>query len=272
MGVPSLHALQSPSAAAPLRKPNQRVRALLGQLPRPPERTTRWLRRVALAVAAALLAVSLIGSIYLLTLPAVGDAGARARKIMISHHESPTVTPTPTRLVDAVISTEDEHFNDNVVLNVLSGVGRAAVAIAESNPDPGGSTIDQQLAKALYGDTSGVLGTVRQIGLGIKLGFTYSGHQILAMYLNVNYYGQGYWGVTQAAAGYFHTSPSQLTWAEAAMLGGLLEAPSAYDPVTHFSLAKQRQQHVLNQLVTNGYLTRTQANAAYAAPLPLTRP
>jgi membrane peptidoglycan carboxypeptidase len=232
----------------------------------------RWLRRAVLALAATLLTLIAIGAIYLLTLPGVGDAGARARRIMASHHESPTVMPTPPRLVDAVISTEDEHFNDNVVLNVLSGVGRAALAIIGSNPDPGGSTIDQQLAKALYGDTGGVLGTVRQIGLGIKLGFTYSGRRILAMYLNVNYYGQGYWGVTQAAAGYFHTTPSQLTWAEAAMLGGLLEAPSAYDPVTHYSLAKERQRHVLEQLVANGYLTRTEANAAFAEPLPLTQP
>ena len=73
------------------------------------------------------------------------------------------------------------------------------------------------------------------------------------------------------AHGYFGTSPYQLTWGEAAMLAGLPQAPSAYDPLRHFSLARLRQRHVLDQLVVNHYLTAAQANAAFRQPLPLRR-
>jgi membrane peptidoglycan carboxypeptidase len=64
-------------------------------------------------------------------------------------------------------------------------------------------------------------------------------------------------------------SPDDLDWAQAALLAGLPEAPSAYDPLEHLRLAKLRQRHVLNQLVVNHYLTVAQANAAYGAPLGL---
>ncbi|HWF55905.1 MAG TPA: biosynthetic peptidoglycan transglycosylase [Solirubrobacteraceae bacterium] len=228
------------------------------------------MRRAALAVAALVVLFLAAGGVYLLTLPGVGDAPARADRIMAAHGESVRVRPTPARLADAVIATEDEHFDDNIVVNVVTGAGRAALAAVQASQDPGGSTIDQQLAKALYGDTGGLFGTLRQIGLGVKLALTYSKQQILAMYLNVNYYGQGYWGVTQAAEGYFHTAPASLSWAEASMLAGLLQAPSAYDPVVHFALAKKRQRHVLDQLVANGQLTRSEAAAVYDARLPLT--
>ena len=93
--------------------------------------------------------------------------------------------------------------------------------------------------------------------------------QILDMYLNAVYYGNGYWGDAAAARGYFGTTPASLDWAQAAMLAGLPQAPSAYDPLEHYALAKQRQRHVLDQLVVNHYLTRRQADAAYAEPLDL---
>jgi penicillin-binding protein 1A len=202
------------------------------------------------------------------SLPSVGDAPRRARAILRVHHErGPMVVPA--RLATAVIATEDEHFDEDVVLNVATGIGRAGVAVLQGQANPGGATIDQQLAKALYGQRGGVLGMLRQIGLGVKLGASYSHHEILAMYLNVNYYGNGFWGVRQAAEGYFHTAPGRLSWAEAAMLAGLLQAPSAYDPLTHPAAARARQRHVLSQLVANRDLTAGEAASAARARLPL---
>jgi penicillin-binding protein 1A len=75
-----------------------------------------------------------------------------------------------------------------------------------------------------------------------------------------------------AARGYFHTTPDRLDWAEAALLAGLPQAPSTYDPLEHLAVARQRQLHVLDRLVVNHYLTRAQANAAYRERLPLTAP
>jgi membrane peptidoglycan carboxypeptidase len=232
----------------------------------------RWLllaRRVLLAAAGVIGVVFAAGGVYLLTLQGVGDAQQRARRIMRAHGESVAVLPTPRRLVDAVVSVEDEHFYNNAVINVLTGAGRAALATLQTSQDPGGSTIDQQLAKQLYGRGQGLASTLREIGLGVKLAAHYPQHQILEMYLNVVYYGNGFWGVQQASEGYFHTAPSQLTWGEASMLAGLLQAPSAYDPLEHYVLARERQRHVLSQLVVNHYLTRSEATGALDARLPL---
>jgi penicillin-binding protein 1A len=218
-------------------------------------------RRAALAVGAVVMVLVIAGVVYLESLPGVGDAETRARQIMASHHQDGSM-PAPLRLVDSAVSVEDEHFYDNVAVNVASGMGRALVAAVEGGGDTGGSTIDQQLAKQLYGGSS-----VSDIGLGVKLALSYSPRQIIAMYLNVAYYGHGYWGVAQAARGYFGATPARLTWGEAAMLGGLLQAPSSYDPLAHPALARSRERHVLSQLVVNDYLSARTASAALAAPL-----
>jgi len=232
-------------------------------------RRARIARRALAGAAGLVVLLFAAGAVYLASLQGVGDAQARARRIMHAHGESVGSLPTPPRLVASVVSVEDEHFYDNVVVNVVTGAGRAALAALQTSQDPGGSTIDQQLAKQLYGHGHGVGSTLREIGLGVKLAVRYSKQQILQMYLNVVYYGHGYWGVEQAAEGYFHTSPSQLTWAEASMLAGLLQAPSAYDPLEHYALGRQRQHHVLMQLVVNHHLTRAQATAIFDAGLPL---
>jgi len=232
-------------------------------------RRVRTVRRVVVILAGFVVLVFAAGGVYLLTLQSVGNAPQRTRRIMRAHGESVASLPTPRKLVDAVISVEDEHFYDNVVVNVLTGAGRAALAALQTSQDPGGSTISQQLAKQLYGQGHGLGSTLREIGLGVKLSLDYSKQQILAMYLNVVDYGHGYYGVQRAAAGYFHTTPAQLTWAQASMLAGLLQAPSAYDPLEHYALGRQRQQHVLMQLAVNHYLTRAQAAAIFSAGLGL---
>ena len=227
-------------------------------------RLLRALRTTLLLIVAVLVLALTAGAVYVATLPGVGDARDRAQRLMAVHHEPPGM-PVPSRLAAAVIVTEDEHFDANVVLNVATGAGRAGLAVLNGGSNPGGATIDQQLAKRLYGHGAGLGGTLRQIGLGIRLGLHWSHHELLAMYLNVNYYGNGFWGVRQASEGYFHTAPARLSWAQAAMLAGLLQAPSAYDPLTHPALARERRAHVLDQLVGNGKLSASQARVASAA-------
>ncbi|HVB52995.1 MAG TPA: biosynthetic peptidoglycan transglycosylase [Candidatus Acidoferrales bacterium] len=229
----------------------------------------RWLARVGLAAGGVVVVLVLAGLGYELSLPAVGNAEARVTVIVRSHQGAVGGLPVPSRLGKAVVAVEDEHFYANAVVNVFDGVARAAVASLNTNGDPGGSTIDQQLAKQLYGQGTGVSASLRDLALGVKLSVSYSHSRILAMYLNVVYYGNHYWGDVAAAQGYFGLAPDRLDWAQAAMLAGLPQAPSAYDPLRHFALAKQRQLHVLNQLIANGDLTSAQAHAAYQAPLKL---
>lgn len=236
---------------------------------RPQRRRGRWLIR-ALAVLVALI-VCLFGAaaVYVSTLPGVGDAVARVHRILAVHHGTYNRLPLPKELSQAVISVEDEHFYSNFVINILDGAGRAALATLHTTDDPGGSTIAQQLAKQLYGRGSSLGAVLREIGLGVKLSLGYSKPEVLNMYLNAVYYGHGYWGDAAAARGYFATKPDALDWAQASLLAGLPQAPSAYDPLEHYALARQRQRHVLDQLVANHFLTRAQAQAVFDQPLGL---
>jgi len=166
-----------------------------------------------------------------------------------------------------VVAVEDEHFYSNIFVDIIDGAGRAVLASGTSG-DPGGSTIAQQLAKRLYADGTGITTTFEQLGFAVKLSFQYSKPQVLDMYLNAVYYGNGYWGAEAAAEGYFGLSPRSLDWAEAAMLAGLPQAPSAYDPLEHLQLAKTRQFHVLARLVATETITKVEANAAGRERLP----
>jgi penicillin-binding protein 1A len=85
------------------------------------------------------------------------------------------------------------------------------------------------------------------------------------MYLDDGYYGHGFYGLTAASEGYFGAQPADLTWAQATLLAGLFQAPSAYDPFQHPEAAANRQAHVLNRLVDVGTLTRAEADGIAAA-------
>jgi membrane peptidoglycan carboxypeptidase len=220
-------------------------------------------------MVAMLILLAVAATVYLLTLPGVGDAEARVEAVLARHGGRALPLPPPSRVAEAVVSTEDEHFYDNVVFNVAAGAGRAAVAALGTSEDSGGSTIAQQLAKGLYGHVGGIGGTLEEIGLGVKLSLAYSHEQVLGMYLNSIYYGNGFWGIVDAARGYFGVSPRQLTWGEAALLAGLPQAPSAYDPLHHPGLARLRQRHVLGQLVANGHLSAAEADIVSREQLPL---
>ncbi len=79
------------------------------------------------------------------------------------------------------------------------------------------------------------------------------------MYAQVAYFGHGFYGLRDAACGYFNTAPQNLSWSQASLLAGLPQAPSDYDPLTYPQLASQRQHHVLDRLVAVGALTVAQA-------------
>ena len=227
------------------------------------------IKLMGLGLGGLLLALVAAGAIYLLTLPAVGDAEARVQAILDAHGGTVEPAPPPARLAEAAVAVEDEHFYSNVAVNIADGAGRAALATLQGGGDPGGSTIDQQLAKLLYPHGSGLGGTLEEIGLAVKLSLEYSSQDILSMYLNAAYFGNGYWGEAAAARGYFGVSPRRLSWAQAAMLAGLLQAPSAQDPLRHPAVARARQRQVVDQLVDNHYLSPERGRAVLAEPLAL---
>ena len=231
-----------------------------------PRRLRKWVLRGAACIAAAIVVLGVAGGIYLYSLPRVGDAEARVGAILAAHGGTPGAIPPPARLGEAVVAVEDENFYSNVAVDIVKGAGRAAFAVLQQGGDPGGSTIGQQLAKTLYPHDGGLGGTLEEVGLAVKLSLRYSKDRILNMYLNSVYFGNGYWGDVAAARGYFGASPRRLSWAQASLLAGLPQAPSAFDPERHPRLARRRQLHVLDQLVDNSDLSQARADAASREP------
>ncbi len=222
---------------------------------------------LCILVAAALLGLS----------PSVDHAEERVAALVGAHQVrdlgtvSESADAVPPKFTAALVATEDARFFSHHGIDSLGMVRAGWVALTGSGEDPGGATLDQQLAKQLYfgGEQGGSWTTVEQVALGVKLDALYPKTQILEMYGAVVYFGHGYYGLDAASHGYFGLRPSQLSWGQAALLAGLVQAPSAYDPLAHLDLAQSRQRHVLDRLVDSGDLTPVQADQAAAAPLHL---
>ncbi|RBY89770.1 biosynthetic peptidoglycan transglycosylase [Blastococcus sp. TF02A-26] len=227
-------------------------------------RGRRLLRRMAAAGLGGVLLVLLLGAAAWLATPGVGDARDRADALLAVHGAPPLTGELPERVSVAVLATEDSRFADHVGID-WRGALRAPWG-ALTGEDLGGSTLDQQLAKNLYEDgANDALARVRSVVLAVKLDAHWSKEELLRMYLDTAYFGHGFYGVTAASEGYFGLAPDQLSWPQASLLAGLLQAPSAYDPLEHPERAAARQEHVLDRLVDVGALTRAEADDVGAA-------
>ncbi len=178
-------------------------------------------------------------------------------------------------VVKATLATEDRTFYSNSGID-LGGIVRAAIANYQHHKvKQGGSTISQQLVKQVYIGTNAPADVQRKLKeaiLAIELNREYSKNQILEMYLNTIFYGSQTYGIEAAARSYFQSNAHDLTLAQAAMLAGLPQAPTQYNPVVNFQSAKQRQAQVLAAMVGEKYITAAQAEAAYAVKLQITPP
>ncbi|MHB1712377.1 MAG: transglycosylase domain-containing protein [Acidimicrobiales bacterium] len=242
--------------------------------PQRKRRLGRLVRRLLLVAAVAISFLVVATGSLVLAVPSVGSAAARVRSHLALHHAPVHPSPPPPRIAAAVIATEDHAFNDPPGVDIAYGGLRYFYEhLVLGKPSQGGSTIAQQLAKLLYTkDRTGPLSKMEEIGLALKLEITYSHSQLLTLYLNAAYFGQGAYGIDQATATYFGRSPSQCTWAQASMLAGLLQAPSAYDPYAHPRLARQRQLEVIGELAGTGILTPAAAHRVARSPLGLRSP
>ncbi|MGZ4540746.1 MAG: biosynthetic peptidoglycan transglycosylase [Blastococcus sp.] len=222
-----------------------------------------WGRRIVGALVRAVLVVLvlgvlLVGAGWALT-PPVDDASTRVAGELSAHSAPALKGPVPARVADALIATENSRFYSTPGVDPVSVV-RAPFALVLGR-DQGGATLEQQLAKNLYENGSQALTARLAEGvLALKLDRAWTKQQILRMYLDDGYYGHGFYGLTAAAQGYFGVRPADLSWAQASLLAGLFQAPSAYDPVVHPDVARARQAHVLDRLVAVGTLTRAQAD------------
>jgi penicillin-binding protein 1A len=220
-------------------------------------------------IAAAVLVVvagALGLGVLVLACPSVGNAPRLVDALLAAHHAPSDEGRIPARLGQALLATEDSRFYHDPALDPL-GVGRAVLGMVSGNGNDGGATIEQQLAKMLYAPGTTVEAELEQVGVAFRLDAMYSKAHILAMYLDAAYFGDGAYGCTAAAEHYFGLPPGELSWAQASLLAGLVQAPTEYDPHGHLALARLRQSHVLARLVATGALAPAQATTIYAAPL-----
>lgn len=162
-------------------------------------------------------------------------------------------------LKNAVIATEDRTFYENNGVNFK----RFFLAVATLGKFGGGSTITQQLAKNAYlSQDQTIKRKAREFFLALELTKKYSKAEILTMYLNNSYFGNGVWGVEDASRKYFGTSAANLTVDEAATLAGMLKGPEVYNPYYSVENATNRRDTVLAAMVDADKLTKSQAKEA----------
>lgn len=193
------------------------------------------------------------------------------KKIGEFFRERRTLVPydkIPKDLVHAFLAAEDDQFFQHKGINPQA-IFRAALAnLRAGRSVQGGSTITQQVAKTLLLSSEKTLTRkLRDILLAIEMEKNLSKEDILYLYLNQIYFGQGAYGVEQAAQTYYRKPVSKLTLPEMAILAGLPQAPSGYSPVRNPLRAKERQNYVLHRMADVGYISKEQADKAVKEPV-----
>lgn len=225
------------------------------------------LRAIGVVASLVLLAIMAFGALLLAT-PSVGNAPALARAQDLAHHVAYPGPAVPARFAAALVATEDKRFYSEPGIDLLA-VGRVGISYVTGHGIQGGATLYQQLAKLLYthGSSASAADEAEQVALAFKLYLTYTRPQILQMYADVAYFGNGFYGLAAASCGYFGVEPAGMSWPQAALLAGMVQGPSVDDPLTNPANARAREAHVVGRLVATGELTPAQGRAALAVPL-----
>ena len=167
-------------------------------------------------------------------------------------------------LQNAVVATEDRSFYKNSGINY----GRFFLAIWTAGRSGGGSTITQQLAKNAYlSQDQTVERKAKEFFLALEINKKYSKKEILTMYLNNAYFGNGVWGIEDASKKYFGVSASELTLDQSAVLAGMLKGPEIYNPLYSVENATNRRNTVLQNMVAAGYIDQATADQSAAVDI-----
>src|SRR6476619_8149613 len=179
----------------------------------------------------------------------------------------------PERFRRAVISVEDVRFFEHPGLDYIGMLRAAWTNVRRGGKVEGASTITQQLARSLFLSSERTFDRkVRELILAYKMELVLTKEQILELYLNQIYFGQGAYGVASAAQTYFGKDLSALTIGESAFLAGLPKSPNHFSPFKNYARAKKRQEHVLDRMMEAGFITPSQHDEAVAEPLSFRRP
>ena len=190
----------------------------------------------------------------------VGDQGNHRLAVKLKD-----INPT---VIKATVAIEDRGFYSNAGFDTAAIIRAAYDNVRAGHIVSGASTITQQLAKQqfLTPDQS-VTRKLKELALAYELSQTYTKDQIMELYLNKSFYGSQSYGIEAAAEGYFHIHASQLDLAQAAVLAGLPQAPTEWNPVLHPDAAKLRQTEVLQAMVRSNFITQQEMDTASAEKL-----
>ena len=193
----------------------------------------------------------------------IADLGSEKR-------ESASTDEIPTTLVNAITSIEDKRFFTHRGIDVYRIMG-AAVNNLRHNSTQGGSTLDQQLIKLAYFSTNTSDQTLKrksqEIWLSLQMERQYTKQEILTFYVNKVYMGNGYYGMKTAAKSYFGKELGDLSVAQAALLAGIPQAPTQYDPYTNPDAAKERRNTVLNEMYEDKNISKEEYVQAKATDI-----
>ena len=179
----------------------------------------------------------------------------------------------PRSMSDAVVAVEDARFWKHGGIDYLAVVRALLKDAFYRSFKEGGSTLTQQLAKVVFLSPEKTLKRkLMEAALAVKIERSLSKKEILELYLNKVYFGHGAYGVEMAARTYFGKPARELTLAEAALIAGLVKAPTRYSPYNNLSRAKARQKIVLRRMEEEGYITEAEERSAYRTPLYLSSP
>ncbi|OZG64743.1 transglycosylase domain-containing protein [Bifidobacterium eulemuris] len=178
----------------------------------------------------------------------------------------------PDYVGQAIVASEDRTFYSNSGID-LKGIARAFITNVTTGTRQGGSTITQQYAERYYmGETTSYIGKAREAVLAIKIAQSESKDEVLCNYMNTIYLGRNSYGIQAASQAYFDKDAADLTLSEAAMLAGIIPAPSTWDPAVNEEMAQQRFERVLSIMQEDGYITsEEQSEAAFPTTIDSTQ-
>jgi penicillin-binding protein 1A len=258
----------------------------------PPRRPWRWWQISLVALGATvLIGVLAIGGVILYLskdLPALDQLGTYQPSLVTQVYSSDQqligqffierriLTPVadiPEGLRRAVVAVEDVRFFEHPGLDYIGMLRAAWTNVRRGGKVEGASTITQQLARSLFLSSERTFDRkVRELILAYKMELVLTKEQILELYLNQIYFGQGAYGVASAAQSYFGKDLSSLTIGESAFLAGLPKSPNHYSPFKAYDRAKKRQEHVLTRMEEAKFITATEREQAAAEILNFRRP
>ena len=226
----------------------------------------KWFKRIVLVLLIAIVIVGIVvlANGYGLYKDALEEMSLEDKVKEIREDEDfVPLTSLQIEYQQAVIAVEDHRFKEHGAIDLIA-IGRAIwVNITNLELREGGSTITQQVAKNLYfieDNNNPIKRKVAEIFMAFKLESEYSKDDILEMYVNTIYFGDGYYGIKEACNGYLDKEPQNMTLYESTMMAGIPNAPSVYAPTVNPDLTRKRQEKVIDSMVEYGYLTQEEAD------------